>query len=192
MSAACSAQQSTCFGLAARSALVRVGPLSPTPGRAPTVTPHGLGFGRLALLWAVRVGRRALWVRWRDFFQMLPMYFQWCQGGLGVLRSSCAAGTERTVALNRGPLAVRLQVGCLGWLRARFKAVLKAHSTGYGWLIGSRMGASSVGLKRAGSADPVEEMAAGAFARLGLRHFLFVVGAWCQRMPSGTSGRRRT
>eukprot|EP00962_Isochrysis_galbana_P012430 scaffold3517_cov110-Isochrysis_galbana.AAC.4 len=68
------------------------------------------------------------------------------------------------------PLAVRLQVGCLGWLsRARFKAVpvLKAHSTVYGWLIGSRMGASSVGLKRAGSADPVEEMAAGAFARLG-------------------------
>eukprot|EP00962_Isochrysis_galbana_P050379 scaffold21787_cov122-Isochrysis_galbana.AAC.1 len=45
-----------------RSALVRAGPLlSPAPGRAPTVTPHGLGFGRLALLWTVRVGRRALW-----------------------------------------------------------------------------------------------------------------------------------
>eukprot|EP00962_Isochrysis_galbana_P032796 scaffold10842_cov104-Isochrysis_galbana.AAC.4 len=52
---------------------------------------------------------------------------------------------------------VEVGVGCLGWIRARFKAVLKAHSTGYGWLIGSRMGASSVGLKRrAGSADPVE------------------------------------
>eukprot|EP00962_Isochrysis_galbana_P013607 scaffold3854_cov107-Isochrysis_galbana.AAC.19 len=90
------------------------------------------------------------------------------------------------------PLAVRLQVGCLGWLRARFKAVLMAHSTGYGWLIGSRMGASSVGLKRAGSADPVKEMAAGAFARPWSASFLFVVGAWRQRMPSGTSGRRRT
>eukprot|EP00962_Isochrysis_galbana_P056547 scaffold28574_cov101-Isochrysis_galbana.AAC.1 len=42
------------------------------------------------------------------------------------------------------PLAVRLQVGCLGWLRAYFKAVLKAHSPVYGWLIGSRVGASSV------------------------------------------------
>jgi len=49
--------------------------------------------------------------------------------------------------------------------------VFKAHPTVYGWLIGSRVGVSSVGLKRAGSADPVEEMAAGAmrFARLGLR-----------------------
>eukprot|EP00962_Isochrysis_galbana_P029860 scaffold9619_cov112-Isochrysis_galbana.AAC.1 len=52
------------------------------------------------------------------------------------------------------PLAVLLQMGCLGWLRARFKAVLKVHSTVYGWLIGSRVGVSSVGLKRAGSADP--------------------------------------
>eukprot|EP00962_Isochrysis_galbana_P034235 scaffold11559_cov128-Isochrysis_galbana.AAC.6 len=75
------------------------------------------------------------------------------------------------------PLAVRLQVGCLGWLKARFKAVLKAHSTVYGWLIGSRMGASSVGLKRAGSADPVEEMAAGAFARLVV--CVFFVCCWC-------------
>eukprot|EP00962_Isochrysis_galbana_P044066 scaffold16967_cov113-Isochrysis_galbana.AAC.1 len=33
-----------------RSALVRAGPLSPAPGRAPTVTPHGLGFERLAQL----------------------------------------------------------------------------------------------------------------------------------------------
>eukprot|EP00962_Isochrysis_galbana_P013134 scaffold3752_cov117-Isochrysis_galbana.AAC.7 len=52
----------------------------PAPGRAPTVTPHGLGFGGLALLWAVRVGRRALWVRWRDFFQMLPMVPGWAGG----------------------------------------------------------------------------------------------------------------
>eukprot|EP00962_Isochrysis_galbana_P059633 scaffold33345_cov123-Isochrysis_galbana.AAC.1 len=42
------------------------------------------------------------------------------------------------------PLAVRLQVGCLGWLSTCFKAVLKAHSPVYGWLIGSRVGASSV------------------------------------------------
>jgi len=90
------------------------------------------------------------------------------------------------------PLAVRLQVGCLGWLRARFKAVLKAHSTGYGWLIGSRMGANSVGLKRAGSADPVEEMAAGAFARLGLRLFCLslVPGAKeCPQAPQDDAGR---
>ena len=90
------------------------------------------------------------------------------------------------------PLAVRLQVGCLGWLRARFKAVLKAHSTVYGWLIGSRMGANSVGLKRAGSADPVEEMAAGAFARLGLRLFcmLLVPGAKeCPQAPQDDAGR---
>eukprot|EP00962_Isochrysis_galbana_P033678 scaffold11323_cov111-Isochrysis_galbana.AAC.1 len=90
------------------------------------------------------------------------------------------------------PLAVRLQLGCLGWLRARFKAVLKAHSTGYRWLIGSRMGASSVGLKRAGSADPVEEMAAGAFARLGLRLFclLLVPGAKeCPQAPQDDAGR---
>eukprot|EP00962_Isochrysis_galbana_P010664 scaffold2959_cov107-Isochrysis_galbana.AAC.5 len=90
------------------------------------------------------------------------------------------------------PLAVRLQVGCLGWLRARFKAVLKAHSTVYGLLIGSRMGANSVGLKRAGSADPVEEMAAGAFARLGLRLFclLLVPGAKeCPQAPQDDAGR---
>ena len=74
------------------------------------------------------------------------------------------------------PLAVRLQVGCLGWLRARFKAVLKAHPTVYGWLIGSRVGVSSVGLKRAGSADPVEEMAAGALRGLVC---VFFVCCWC-------------
>eukprot|EP00962_Isochrysis_galbana_P016613 scaffold4760_cov113-Isochrysis_galbana.AAC.5 len=63
--------------------------LSPTPGRAPTVTPRRLKFGRMALIRAVRVGKRALWVRWRDFFQTLPMV----PGSyLGFLGGSCAAG----------------------------------------------------------------------------------------------------
>ena len=160
----------------------RVGPLSPAPGRAPTVTPHGLGFGRLALLWAVRVGRRALWVRWRDFFQMLPMVpgssgvsqrFLCC--GHGKLELACNQGTVRRNRFTES-LAVRLEVGCLGRLRACFKAVLKAHPTVYGWLIGSRVGVSSVGLKRAGSADPVEEMAAGALRGLVCAFF---VCCWC-------------
>eukprot|EP00962_Isochrysis_galbana_P005335 scaffold1449_cov108-Isochrysis_galbana.AAC.1 len=46
----------------------------------------------------------------------------------------------------------------------------------YGRLIGSRVGASSVGLKRAGSADPVEEMAAGALRGLVCAFF---VCCWC-------------
>eukprot|EP00962_Isochrysis_galbana_P038553 scaffold13700_cov136-Isochrysis_galbana.AAC.4 len=50
--------------------------------------------------------------------------------------------------------------------QACFKVVFKAHPTVYGWLIGSRVGVSSVGLKRARSADPVEEMAAGALRGL--------------------------
>eukprot|EP00962_Isochrysis_galbana_P013135 scaffold3752_cov117-Isochrysis_galbana.AAC.8 len=75
------------------------------------------------------------------------------------------------------PLAVRLHVGCLGWLRARFKAVLKAHSTGYGWLIGSRMGASSVGLKRAGSAETQWKKWLPALLR-GLVCVFFVC-CWC-------------
>eukprot|EP00962_Isochrysis_galbana_P061931 scaffold48128_cov281-Isochrysis_galbana.AAC.1 len=53
------------------------------------------------------------------------------------------AGRQRqgTVRRNRftESLAVRLEVVCLGRLRACFKAVLKAHPTVYGWLIGSRV-----------------------------------------------------
>eukprot|EP00962_Isochrysis_galbana_P059634 scaffold33345_cov123-Isochrysis_galbana.AAC.2 len=74
-----------------RSALVRAGPLSPAPGRAPTVTPHGLGFGRLALLCGLCGWGGELF----GFVGEISFRcFQWCQGGLGVLRSSCAAGTE--------------------------------------------------------------------------------------------------
>eukprot|EP00962_Isochrysis_galbana_P057577 scaffold30015_cov124-Isochrysis_galbana.AAC.3 len=83
------------------------------------------------------------------------------------LELACNQGTVRRNRFTES-LAVRLEVGCLGRLRACFKAVLKAHPTVYGWLIGSRVGVSSVGLKRAGSgsADPVEEMAAGALRGL--------------------------
>eukprot|EP00962_Isochrysis_galbana_P035462 scaffold12167_cov113-Isochrysis_galbana.AAC.1 len=62
--------------------------------------------------------------------------------GHGKLELACNQGTVRRNRFTES-LAVRLE----------------AHPTVYGWLIGSRVGVSSVGLKRAGSADdPVEEM----------------------------------
>eukprot|EP00962_Isochrysis_galbana_P026638 scaffold8273_cov122-Isochrysis_galbana.AAC.1 len=72
--------------------------------------------------------------------------------GHGKLELACNQGTQWTVRRDRftESLAVRLE----------------AHPMVYGRLIGSRVGASSVGLKRAGSADPVEEMAAGALRGL--------------------------
>eukprot|EP00962_Isochrysis_galbana_P016639 scaffold4766_cov115-Isochrysis_galbana.AAC.10 len=109
-------------------------------GRAPTVTPRRLEFGKNSL---------GEWL----FF---GLRFQWCQGHLGFFRGSCAAGTESwswrvtsnqgTLRRNRftGSVAVWLKVGCLGWLRACFKAVFEAHLTvyGYGWFIGSLPGDS--------------------------------------------------
>eukprot|EP00962_Isochrysis_galbana_P053055 scaffold24515_cov112-Isochrysis_galbana.AAC.1 len=54
------------------------------------------------------------------------------------------------------------------------RVVFKAHPTVYGRLIGSRVGANWVGLKRAGSADPMEEMemTAGALRRLVCAFFV--------------------
>eukprot|EP00962_Isochrysis_galbana_P013983 scaffold3972_cov95-Isochrysis_galbana.AAC.1 len=76
---------------------------------------------------------------------------------------------------------------------ACFKAVLKAHPTVYGRLIGSCVGASSVGLKRAGSADPVSgRNGCRHFARLDLRLFclLLVPGAKeCPQAPQDDVGR---
>jgi len=141
-----------------------------------------LEFVRLAVFWAMRVGRRVLWVRWKDLFQTLPMVpgssgvsqrFLCC--GHGKLELACNQGTVRRNRFTES-LGVRLEVGCLGRLRACFKAVLKAHPTVYRWLIGSRVGVSSVGLKRAGSADPMEEMAAGALRGLVC---VFFVCCWC-------------
>eukprot|EP00962_Isochrysis_galbana_P040380 scaffold14609_cov139-Isochrysis_galbana.AAC.2 len=83
------------------------------------------------------------------------------------MRRNRCTGTE--------PLAVRLQVGCLGWLRACFKAVLKAHSPVYGWLIGSRVGASSV------SEEGWFGRPSGS-GRNGCRRFC---AAWCKPAYSG-------
>eukprot|EP00962_Isochrysis_galbana_P058768 scaffold32001_cov152-Isochrysis_galbana.AAC.1 len=49
------------------------------------------------------------------------------------IRQACNQGAVRRNRFTES-LAVRLEVGCLGRLRACFKAVLKAHPTVYGWL----------------------------------------------------------
>eukprot|EP00962_Isochrysis_galbana_P016172 scaffold4624_cov138-Isochrysis_galbana.AAC.8 len=70
---------------------------------------------------------------------------------------------------------------------------LQAHPTVYGRLIGSRMGASSVGLKRAGSAGrPRGRNGCRRFAQLGLRLFLLLLvpGAKeCPQAPHDDAGR---
>eukprot|EP00962_Isochrysis_galbana_P028561 scaffold9043_cov135-Isochrysis_galbana.AAC.1 len=133
---------------------------SPAPGRAPTVCDPTeiLEFVRLAVFWAMRVGRRVLW------------RFLCC--GHGKLELACNQGAVRRNRFTES-LAVRLE----------------AHPTVYGWLIGSRVGVSSVGLKRAGSADPVlEEMAAGALRGLVCAFF---VCCWCLA-PKNTLRHLRT
>eukprot|EP00962_Isochrysis_galbana_P039474 scaffold14143_cov129-Isochrysis_galbana.AAC.2 len=59
-----------------------------------------------------------------------------------------------------------------------------AHPTVYGWLIRSRVGASSVSVKRAGSADPMGEEMAAASALRGLGCVFFVC-CWCLAPKNG-------
>eukprot|EP00962_Isochrysis_galbana_P040893 scaffold14896_cov111-Isochrysis_galbana.AAC.6 len=72
-------------------------------------------------------------------------------------RKTCNHGQrEGTGSLNRSRLGLR--AGCLGWLRACFEAVLKAHPSVCGWLIVDWVSCgreSLLGLKRAGTAAPV-------------------------------------
>eukprot|EP00962_Isochrysis_galbana_P026953 scaffold8421_cov114-Isochrysis_galbana.AAC.15 len=102
--------------------------------------------------------------------------------GHGKLELACNQGTVRRNRFTDS-LAVRLEMGCLGWLRACFKAVFKAHPTTYKRMIGSRVDASSVGLKfeEGWFGRPTQwkkwlPNGCRRFARLGLRLFCC---CWC-------------
>eukprot|EP00962_Isochrysis_galbana_P026743 scaffold8323_cov116-Isochrysis_galbana.AAC.1 len=59
-----------------------------------------LEFVRLAVFWAMRVGRRVLWVRWKDLFQTLPMV----PGSSGVSqRFLCCGHGKLELACNQVP-----------------------------------------------------------------------------------------
>eukprot|EP00962_Isochrysis_galbana_P031288 scaffold10191_cov108-Isochrysis_galbana.AAC.18 len=129
----------------------RAGPLSPAP--CPWSGSHCdpteiLEFVRLAVFWAVRVGRRVLWlwVRWKDLFQTLPMV----PGSSGV--------SQRFLCCGHGKLecwSVGVGVCVQGASNDLWVVDWIAHGREF-----------TVGLKKAGSADPVEEMAAGALRGL--------------------------